>query len=92
MKCLNNYRVLFPSLLLVLLLLGMNPVSANVEDECRQEAQDYGLIAEAADDYISDCLYARGGDIPGGMIPEGDVDPYAVLEELPSGEEGSPSP
>jgi hypothetical protein len=92
MKYLNNLRILFPALLLVSLQAGMSPVSANVEEECRQEAQDYGLEAEAADDYISDCLYSRGGDIPVGMIPEGDFDPYAVSDELPSGEEGSPSP
>ncbi|TNF98368.1 MAG: hypothetical protein EP297_08280 [Gammaproteobacteria bacterium] len=92
MNYLNNYRILFPALLLVSLQLGMSPVSADVQEECQQEAQDYGLVAEAADDYIRDCLYSRGGVIPGGMIPEGDFDPYAVSDEPPSGEEGLPSP
>jgi hypothetical protein len=49
----------------VLIALGIaatvRPVSANVEAECRQEAQDYEIAPELRDEYISGCIDSRGG-------------------------------
>ena len=92
MKIPNKQRLLFAALLLITQHVCMSTASANVEDECRQEARDYGLEAEFADDYINDCIHSRGGDIPEGMIPEENVDPLSVSDELPSGVEESLSP
>jgi len=36
-------------------------VSAGVEEECRQEAEDFGVMPELLDDYINGCIYSRGG-------------------------------
>jgi hypothetical protein len=92
MKYMVNIRPLPAVVMLILLQVGMGPVAAGVEEECRQEAQDYGLVAEEADDYISDCLQGQGVDIPEEMIPEGDADPFTVSDEQPLVGEESLSP
>jgi hypothetical protein len=54
--------------LLVSLLAGAGmvaaclPVLANVDAECRQEAEDYGIPPEQLDDYITGCILSRGGN------------------------------
>jgi hypothetical protein len=49
----------------VLIVLGIaatvQPVSASVEAECRQEAVDYGVMPELLDEYINGCIDSRGG-------------------------------
>jgi len=37
------------------------PVSAGIETECRQEAEDFGVMPELRDDYINGCIDSRGG-------------------------------
>jgi len=44
-----------------LLLTGL-PVLAGVSDECRQEAEDYGIPPEQMEDYVTGCVSSRGGD------------------------------
>jgi hypothetical protein len=39
------------------------PVVAGLEQECRQEAEDYGIAPEQLDDYISGCVLSRGGSV-----------------------------
>ena len=48
-------------LLLVLLQGAAMPALAGLEQECHQEAADYGVDAELLDQYIQDCMYTRGG-------------------------------
>jgi hypothetical protein len=49
----------------VLIVLGIaatvQPVSASVEAECRQEAKDYEVMPELLDEYINGCIDSRGG-------------------------------
>lgn len=40
---------------------AVQPVSADVEAECRQEAEDYGIVTELQSDYINGCILSRGG-------------------------------
>jgi hypothetical protein len=54
--------------LLISLLAGAGaalfsaPVLANVEAECRQEAEDYGIPPEQLEDYVTGCVLSRGGN------------------------------
>jgi len=54
--------------LLVSLLAGAGvavvslSVLANIEAECRQEAEDYGIPPEQMDDYVTGCVLSRGGN------------------------------
>jgi hypothetical protein len=54
--------------LLVSLLAGAGmavvcvPLLANVDAECRQEAEDYGIPPEQLEDYITGCILSRGGN------------------------------
>ena len=43
------------------LTLASSPVVANVETECQQEAEEYGIPPEQMEDYISGCVLSRGG-------------------------------
>ena len=38
------------------------PLLANVDAECRQEAEDYGIPPEQLEDYITGCILSRGGN------------------------------
>lgn len=58
----NITTVSFVSVLMVMFLIaGSQAVSAGVEAECRQEAEDYGIMPELRDEYISGCIDSRGG-------------------------------
>ena len=54
--------------LVVFLLAGASvavvslPALANVDAECRQEAEDYGIPPEQMDDYVTGCVLSRGGN------------------------------
>jgi hypothetical protein len=74
------------TVLLVCLLTGAGllvsglPVLASVSEECRQEAQDYGIPPEQQEDYVTGCVSSRGGDYAQDPAmpdytapPEGDV-------------------
>ena len=38
-----------------------SPVSADIMNECREEATQYGVPPEQFDDYIDGCVLSRGG-------------------------------
>ena len=63
----------------VLIVLGMaatvQPVSASVVDECRQEAEDYGVMPELRDEYINGCIDSRGGASTPSSVEEDYVQP-----------------
>lgn len=50
------------------------PVGAGLEQDCRQEAEDYGIAPEQLDDYISGCVLSRGGSVASDQ-PEEDYSP-----------------
>jgi hypothetical protein len=69
----------------MLALVGVLPVSpvataleeqesANIQSQCRREAQDYGIAPEQMEDYVSGCIMAYGG------MPEAEPEPE---EEAP---------
>ena len=35
--------------------------SANIQSQCRREAQDYGIAPEQMEEYVSGCIMAYGG-------------------------------
>ena len=77
--------------LLVSLLAGAGvavvslPVLANVEAECRQEAEDYGIPPEQMGDYVTGCVLSRGGN----YTPDPAVqDPDPVLQDYNAPPEG----
>ncbi len=61
-------KILRGTSLLVSLLAGAGvtvwslPVLANVDTECRQEAEDYGIPSEQMEDYVTGCVLSRGGN------------------------------
>jgi hypothetical protein len=48
--------------------------SANIQSQCRREAQDYGIAPEQMEEYVSGCVMAYGG------MPEAEPEP---AEEAP---------
>ena len=52
------------------------PVLASVEAECRQEAEDYGIPPEQLDDYVTGCIFSRGGNYTPDPVVQ-DPDPTA---------------
>jgi hypothetical protein len=45
--------------------------SANIQSQCRREAQDYGIAPEQMEEYVSGCIMAYGG------MPEPEPEPEA---------------
>jgi len=68
--------------------------SANAASDCRQEAQDYGIVAEGLDDYIEGCLASRGELIVDEAVSMEYAPPGEMDEELvsPTDEEPVPPP
>jgi len=57
--------------------------SANIQSQCRREAQDYGIAPEQMEEYVSGCIMAYGGmpetEPEAGAPPvDNDVDTSAV--------------
>jgi hypothetical protein len=72
----------------MLALVGVLPVSpvataleeqesANIQSQCRREAQDYGIAPEQMEDYVSGCIMAYGG------MPEAEPEPEPEEEAPP---------
>lgn len=63
----------------VLMVLGLTaavqPVSAGVEAECSQEADDYGVMPELRNEYINGCIESRGGTSPSSNVEQVDLQP-----------------
>ncbi|MGB7934799.1 MAG: hypothetical protein WCH04_21765 [Gammaproteobacteria bacterium] len=45
--------------------------SANIQSQCRREAQDYGIAPEQMEEYVRGCIMAYGG------MPEPEPEPAA---------------
>lgn len=63
----------------VLMVLGLaataQPVSAGVEAECRQEAEDYEVMPELRNEYINGCIESRGGTSTSSSVEPVDLQP-----------------
>lgn len=60
----NTIIINRPAILVLIvtgLLAGAQTVSAGADAECRKEAEDYGIMPELRDEYISGCIESRGG-------------------------------
>ena len=68
----------------VLMVLGLaaavQPVSASVETECRQEAEDYGVMPELSNDYVNGCIESRGGASTSSSV-EKDYEPASESDD-----------
>ncbi|MGB5439439.1 MAG: hypothetical protein WBN57_08910 [Gammaproteobacteria bacterium] len=61
MKMIRTTTLVVPVLMVMCLTCVVQPVSAEVEAECRQEAEDFEVMPELRDDYITGCIDSRGG-------------------------------
>lgn len=68
------------------------PVLANVEAECRQEAEDYGIPPEQLEDYVTGCVLSRGGNYAQEPAPGESVVPDEGGEIPEPGMEGGEVP
>ncbi len=69
------------SVLMVLgLVAAVQPVSASVEQECRQEAADYGVMPELSNDYVNGCIESRGGASTSSSV-EKDYEPASESDD-----------
>ena len=76
------------TLLAAIGLLGVvQPVGANVEADCRQEAEDYGVPPEQVEDYVYACIISQGVDEPAGA----DEDSESEIDAAEAGENELPS-
>jgi hypothetical protein len=53
---------------------------ANIESQCRREAQDYGIVPEQIEDYVNSCVLAYGG------MPAAEASPVEPGAEAPADE------
>jgi hypothetical protein len=56
---------------------------ANIQSECRHEAQDYGIAPEQIEEYVNGCVQASGGMPP--ETPEAEAPPVDTGAEAPAG-------
>jgi hypothetical protein len=61
MKKINTNSLLISVLIFIFLNCVVKSVSASIEDECRQEAEEFDVMPELQDDYINGCIESRGG-------------------------------
>jgi hypothetical protein len=61
------------------------PVLANVDAECRQEAEEYAIPPEQMDDYVTGCVLSRGGNYTPAPVVE---DPDPALQDYDAPPEG----
>jgi hypothetical protein len=64
MKITGNIIHMVALLAAIGLLGAVKPAVANVEADCRQEAEDYGVAPEQMEEYVYACISSRGGDQP----------------------------
>ncbi len=69
-------------------LLFTQPVRADVEAECREEAADYNISAEQLPEYIENCIASRGGIEVSQNLEEDGMPPYKeeMLDDKGEGE------
>jgi hypothetical protein len=61
MKKFRTIILVLPVLMVMSLICVVQAAVAGVEAECRQEAEDFEVVPELRDDYISGCIDSRGG-------------------------------
>jgi len=75
MKRIHSTTPVVSVLMVMSLAAAIQPVSAGVEAECSQEAEDFGVVPELRDDYISGCIDSRGGESTSAIADENHVPP-----------------
>ena len=58
---------------------------ANIQSQCRREAQDYGVAPEQIEDYVNSCVLANGG-LPA-AAPEAETPPVDAGADVSTGEQ-----
>jgi len=66
---------------------AVQPVSAGIEAECRQEAEEYGIAPELQNDYISGCIDSRGGVSATDVTEDNTVAPFDPEDDRNLGDE-----
>lgn len=98
MKRIRSTLIMVSVLTAMGLASAMQPVSAGVEAECRQEVEDFGVMPELREDYISGCIDSRGGvstsagaeeDYVPPSEPEEDYVPPSEPDDINSPEAGN---
>jgi hypothetical protein len=64
------------------------PLMANIEMECRAEAEEYGVPPEQMEDYISGCVMSRGGAAPEASLEDYTPPAEDAGESAEAGETG----
>ena len=78
-------------LMVMCVLAGTQAVAAGFDADCRQEAEDYEIMPELRDEYITGCIESRGGvSIPAGT--EEDYVPPPESDDEISTEAGDQGP
>jgi hypothetical protein len=85
MKKIRRTTFVVPVLIVLGIAATVQPVSANVEAECRQEAVDYEVMPELLDEYINGCIDSRGGTSIPSSVEEDNVPPPESDETSNSG-------
>jgi|GEM_PF-2078762 len=58
---------------------------ANIQSQCRREAQDYGIAPEQIEEYVNGCVQAYGGTPE--AAPEPEAQPVDADAEAPATDE-----
>ena len=64
---------------------ALDEQSANIQSQCRREAQDYGIAPEQMEEYVSGCIMAYGG-MPEAE-PEAEAPPVDAGAEAPAADD-----
>jgi hypothetical protein len=76
-----------PMLIALGVVATIQPVSASVEAECRQEAKDYDIAPELSEEYINGCIDSRGGESAPESINQDYVPPADSDDTTNSGDD-----
>ena len=63
---------------------ALDEQSANIQSQCRREAQDYGIAPEQMEEYVSGCIMAYGGMPEMEPEPEAEAPPVDAGAEMPA--------
>ncbi len=86
MKLAKHHRQSPPGLLIgIILICGCTCAWASIESECTQEAEEFGVVPEQFEDYVTACIYSRGGDLADFSPP-----PEGAANDEPSSAPGMP--
>jgi hypothetical protein len=86
-------KISVPATTLVLAgMLSVPPVAtaldaqdyANIQSQCRREAQDYGVAPEQIEEYVNSCVMAYGGMPAAAPEPETEAPPADAGADAPA--------